>query len=408
MGDTVRRWLRRNLLPCAVTAGYLLAGMMLTFWWWYFRRGPSMAGVWRTPGDFWDTYLTAVNLVHGHLTRIYSSESLLVTFPGITVALAPVAALTSALHWPLGPPQEGFWSPVTWLVAGPWMLLLSSVPIFASNAIATTWGWSARRRAVLAVVQALVLVNVTAAWGHPEDAVAVGLVLYGALAGEEGNERKMALLLGLAICMQPLAILAAPALLVRLDLRRLLRLVPLLVGPSIIVLAGPLLAEPHATLHALLAQPNFPALNHTTPLTSLATRLSPDSVAGGPWRLVAVGAAVVLGFTCRRQSSLERVLAVMAVCFLVRVCFETVIANYYLWPALCVGLLLAGRRSAVRFFGFVVLSIGETVFQQVHLQGMWTWWLLTMVPTAAGVLLVLPERHRASATASPKRRLATA
>ncbi len=406
MGVAARRWLRRNAVPCGATAGYVVVGMVLSFWWWYFRKGPGMVGVWHTPGDFWDTYVTAVNLVHGHVSQIYSPQSILVTFPGITVALAPVAALTSALHWPLGPPQQGYWSPVTWLVAGPWMLVLGSLPIFASNSLAARWGWSGRRRIGLCVVEALVLLDVTAWWGHPEDAVAVGLVLYAALAGDEGADRRMALLLGLAICMQPLALLAAAPLLARLDWRRLWRLAPSVIGPSLIVLAAPLVAELHTTLRVLFEQPNYPWLNHVTPLTSLATRLSPASVSAGPWRLVGLAVAAGLGVaTCRRRAELDRVLAVMAASFLIRVAFETVVAGYYLWPVLAVGLILAGRRGTARFVAFALVSVGETLFQQVHLPGVWTWWCLTLAPTAAALVLVLPPRVRSSAAVAEPERL---
>lgn len=396
-------------MPCFAAGGYVVAGMALSFWWWYFRKGPSMVGVWRTPGDFWDTYLTSVNLVHGHVSQIYSSRSILVTFPGITVALAPVAALTSALHWPLGLPQEGYWSPVTWLVAGPWMLLLSCVPIFATNSIASRWGWSARRRSCLVAVEALVLLDVVAWWGHPEDAMSVGLVLYAALAGDKGDDRRMALLLGIGVCLQPLALLAAGPLLARLGVRRLGRLLPYLIGPSVVVLAGPLIAEPHATLHALLVQPNYPSLNHPTPLTALATRLSSVSVSAGPWRLVAVVVAVGLGVaTCRRRTELDHVLTVIAACFVVRLCFETVIAGYYLWPVLGIGLLLAGRRGTIRFVLFALVSIGETLFQQVQMPGVWPWWCLALGPTAAALLLALPPRARTVSVARPEERLAPA
>jgi hypothetical protein len=276
-------------------------------------------------------------------------------------------------------------------VAGPWMIILSSIVVFGADRFAERWGWSTLKRSVLAIGQTLILVNVTVWWGHPEDAIAVGLVLYAALATEGERWRRSALLLGLAVAMQPLALLAAAPLLARLAWRQIGRLLPWLVGPTLVVLAGPLVAEPRAVWRVLFNQPNYPLLNHATPWTSTATKLSAESVAAGPWRLVAVVIAMALGaVVCRRRLSLDLALWVAAASFVVRLCFETVIANYYIWPALALGMLVAGRRGWPRFVGFVVFSMLESLFQQVHMAGVWPWWSLTVVPTVAALLIVFP------------------
>ena len=56
----------------------------------------------------------------------------------------------------------------------------------------------------LAFAQAAILVNVAVVWGHPEDAISVGLVLYAALAVQDGKSRRGAWLLGVAVAFQPL------------------------------------------------------------------------------------------------------------------------------------------------------------------------------------------------------------
>ena len=387
----LRRWLRRRAIPVTSLVVSVVGGMQLSFWWYSWSKGAGYVGVWRTPGDFWDTYLSSVNLVHGHISQIYSPATILVAFPGITFALAPVAAFTSAVHWPLGPPQTPFWATKAWLVAGPWMIILSSIVVFGADRFAERWGWSTLKRSVLAIGETLILVNVTVWWGHPEDAIAVGLVLYAALAAEDERWRRLALLLGLAVAMQPLALLAAAPLLARLAWRQIGRLLPWLVGPTLVVLGGPLVAEPRAVWRVLFNQPNYPLLNHVTPWTSTATKLSAESVAAGPWRLVAVVIAMALGAAvCRRRQSLDLALWVVAASFVVRLCFETVIANYYIWPALAVGMLVAGRRGWPRFVGFVVFSMLESLFQQVHMAGVWPWWSLTVVPMVAALVIVFP------------------
>ena len=54
--------------------------------------------------------------------------------------------------------------------------------LFAADALAERLGASLPKRFLLAAAEATALWNVTIRWGHPEDAVAVGLLLYAVLA----------------------------------------------------------------------------------------------------------------------------------------------------------------------------------------------------------------------------------
>ena len=57
-----------------------------------------------------------------------------------------------------------------------------SGPPAAADAIAERLGADRAKRAVLALASAVALWSVSVRWGHPEDAVAVGLLLYAILA----------------------------------------------------------------------------------------------------------------------------------------------------------------------------------------------------------------------------------
>ena len=74
-----------------------------------------------------------------------------------------------------------------WLVAGPYMIAISGVALFAADALAERLRVRRGKRALFAVASAAALYNVTAEWGHPEDAVAVGLLLFAVLALSEAR-----------------------------------------------------------------------------------------------------------------------------------------------------------------------------------------------------------------------------
>ena len=113
---------------------------------------------------------------------------------------------------------------------------LASTALFAVDAVARHWRFSEGTRMALALVGALAVANVAAGWGHPEDCVAVALVVWAALAaraaGHAGGPRA-ALLLGVGIAFQPLALLGVAPVLARLGWRGAARLWWRLVLPSL-------------------------------------------------------------------------------------------------------------------------------------------------------------------------------
>lgn len=403
---SLRSWSRERSAPVSATVCMLVLGFSFSMFWFTLRFGA--AGIWRTPADFWATYLAATAIAHGHLGDVYSHATALVTFPAISYLFAPVAAVTSAAHLSVGPPVGPYWQPTSWLVGGPFELLSSSVVIFATDAYARSMGLRRSRRWLLAFAEAAALTNLTLFWGHPEDAVALGLVLFGALRASERRYGRAALILGVAVAFQPLSLLAIPAIGAHLKTREIPRFVPALVAPTALLLLPLMLARPEAVWHAISSQPNYPLLNHATPFSMLlphsATRTAVDA---GPGRLLAVLAASVFGVVaCRcgvdkheREASgplksnlpeLRVLLWAMAVAFEIRLVLEVTLTDFYVWPVLAVVMLLAATRGPRAFAGTVLLAIALTWFDQTHLLSAWGWWAVTVGAAGGAVMALRP------------------
>ena len=303
-----------------------------------------------TPSDLWGLVASSWALVHGQFAHIYVvPQGTLTSPPALEVALAPVLLIAQAT----GLASQHSGQPVgLWLLLAPVVLLLASTLLFAIDAVARHWDLSDGRRLGLALASALGVANVTGLWGHPEDCIAVAMVLWSALALERRGSAagpRAAWLLGVGIAFQPLAILAVAPVLTRLGWRSVARNSWRLAVPSLVVLLPALLGEPGRTRFVLMDQPFLPSSVSFTPLTHLAPVIGPGMNGGGPTRLVAtllaVGLAVVV---CRRRHDLPTVLTMCAVAFFLRVLFETELNWYYLWPVAALCLLLAARRSGGR------------------------------------------------------------
>src|ERR1700683_894187 len=262
-------WLARRLFPLLATVGLIVIGMTSTI---YF--GPRMFGrtAWSLPDDLWGTLIAAQRLVHLDLSGLYTKPTGLVTFPGAAVILAPLVAVTDAAGLSLQHPGPLNPQPAVWLAAGPYMIAISSVPLFAADAIAERLGLTRPKRALLALASAVALWNVSVEWGHPEDAVAVGLLLFAILALSESRLERSAWLAGAAIAVQPLVLLALPIMLVVIQPRRLPGFLARAAVPATVLLAAVAAANWTATVNAVTRQPNWPTVDHPTPWISLAPR----------------------------------------------------------------------------------------------------------------------------------------
>lgn len=287
--------LRSRVWPLAMTVASVVGAMGWSLL--AVVHGDGLA-MWRVPGDIWGTLRGAHVVAWGDIGGVYRSGTGLVSFPGTAVLLVPVALVSSALglteSFPYPLPH-----PTAWLVLGPYEVMLASVALFAVDALARRLEVPAGRRAWLSVAGAIALFPVDGLWGHPEDAVAVGLLLYALLAGLDGRFVRAGWLAGAAVAVQPLVLLGLPVLAAVVGWRRLPGLVVRAALPAAALVAVCLVGAEHATVHALLDQPNFPRIDRVTPWTALAPRLGGRgrslAVAAGPGRLVALAGAVAVG-----------------------------------------------------------------------------------------------------------------
>jgi hypothetical protein len=386
-------WLARRLFPVLATVGLIAVGIASTIWW-----GPGLIGrtAWALPHDLWGTLAAARRLLHLNVSGLYTQPTGLITFPGAAVILVPVVAVIDAAGLSLQVPGAQNAQPGAWLLAGPYEIALSAVALFAADAIAERMGVARPRRALLAAASAVALWSVSVRWGHPEDAVAVGLFLFGILALSDSRLERSAWLIGAAVAVQPLVLLALPIVLAVIEPRRLAGFLTRAAAPGVLVLGAAAAANWKATFNAVTSQPNFPTVNHPTAWASFAPDLGSGTVAAGPARafaiLVACGCALVVGRRWRAArhpaewspQTLGELLWWIAVALALRSIFEPVMVAYYLWPVLAVALITASR-SWSRLVATSIAAATLTGVSQAPWRSPWSWW----APMVAGLVLTL-------------------
>jgi hypothetical protein len=424
--------LQRRVWPIVISIVYVSLGIAYEFRW-----GPIVRHVpssWIAPGDLLSDYGTAIQFATGHFSAVYQPGRGFLSYPGLLLALAPLAVINNGFHgswidikvhghliarpevflaphlpsafWyqgNLGPNTAHGIEQVIQPSAYPYLVFLSlaysCVALFACDALAERLQVPSSRRAVLAAAEAAVLWNVTIIFGHPEDAVAVAFAIYALIFAMDGRFVGAGWLFGIALAFQPLALMTLPLLLFIGGRERALGLVVRGVAPAAVLTAPPLIANVHGTIHQLVSQPTFPKVKtgHPTPWTFLAPKLGGkgkgEMVGGGPPRIAVFVIAAALGAWARRWRERPEMLAwAVAVILSVRIYLETVMYSYYIWPALAVALVVAARGSSRRFGTTVVLAIVLTVVTQWRMS--WVeWWLIV----AVGITAVLVAASRPQA-----------
>jgi len=377
--------LRRRAWPLGLTVAFVVVGMAYTLFWAPVVQHNS---IWIYPGDIWATYRSAHFVGWGDIGGIYSAGTGLVTFPGILLLLAPVAMLTGALGMSEAFPKY-MPHPSSWLVLGPYEMIVSAIVLFACDAIAERLGLSRARRAVLCLVEVSVLWNVAVLWGHPEDAVAVGLALYALLLAVDGRWVGAGWLFGVAMATQPLVLLMLPVLLALGGRRQIVGVVTRSIVPAAVLLVAPLISQFRATTHALFDQPNYPGVDHVTPWTALAPVIGGTgrglTVAAGPGRIVALALACGLGWWARRwRHDPVLILWAAAAALALRCLTESVMVGFYVWPTLAIGLVVSARLGRWHLAAAGAAAVLTTAVAQWRLS-----WLPWWVTVTTGIVIVL-------------------
>ncbi len=344
---------------------------------------------WSTPGDIWATFQVSGRVAHGHVGTIYVQyPDDIFTFPGLIFILTPLAALTSGLHLSADTkgPLHLVAQPGAWLLLAPVMLVLSTVPLLACDAVAERIGVDVPRRAVLGLGVGVALWGAVVVWGHPEDAMALGFALYALLFGIDNRWNGAAWLFGVAMAMQPLVIVTLPLLLVMAGRSRTVAFLLRAALPSVAVLLGPAVTNFYVTARALLHQTSFPRLGHETPWTVLASRLKNTSgiweVAAGPGHIAVVVLACGVAWWARRwRDRPEMLVWTFALVLVLRPLTESVMISYYLFPALAVGMLAASRSAPWRFGLAIAASVFVTASSSLWNMPWASWFGLNVAAT---------------------------
>ena len=397
----MRELVRRRLFPLIASVGLVAIGMFTTTW------GSDLIGrsEWALPYDLWGTLIATTRLAHGNVGGLYAPPTGLISLPGAAVILLPCAALISALGLSLAIPGAANLHPAVWLLAGPYEIAIGCLPLFAADALAERLGVPRWPRGLLAVAGAGILWSVGARWGHPEDAVAVGLLLYAVLAQANGRTALAGWLAGAAVCVQPLVLLAVPFMLALLPWRRMAPFLLRAAIPSIVALAAAAIADWHDTYQSVTSQPDSPVVNHPTIWTSLAPHMANTNVAAGPFRLVTILLACLCALAVRRRWAarpgrekereaeavpwpaplLASVLWWIAFALALRSFFEPVMVSYYPWPPLAVALIPAATLGWRRLLVAGLLAGALTAAAQGSSHNVWIWW----APIVAGLIALL-------------------
>ena len=369
---------------------FVVVSMAYSLWW---NPVVHHSPVWVIPGDIWSTFRAAHWVGWGDIGAIYGKDTQLVTFPGIAVLLAPVAMVSGALGLGESLVPIILSRPTSWLLLGPAILLVGSTCLVAVDAMAEELGVSGRRRIVLSLMEAVVIFQVVTMWGHPEDLVALAFSLYALLAMFRGRWSLSGWLWGAAIVFQPLVVLMFPLAFVRTPGPHRLRLCLLAALPSAALLSGPLVTQWHRTSAVLFHQENARFLDHATPWVALSPVLSRTEVGAGPGRMIAVLAAVLIGYLAsRRPPSTVGLLWLCALALSLRCFFESVMVVFYLGPPLALIVLTAAScADRRRLAGAWLIAMVATVYA-FHGSSEWGYWAPMVAFLAIGLACAWPGR----------------
>ncbi len=387
----------RRTWALVATVVYLAVSLAFTFLW-----GPVIRhqALWVVPGDIWSTFRNAHFVGWGDFASIYDPQYGLLTFPAVVVVLTPVAMLSG--HF--GATESiGLFTvahPSAWLLLGPATLLLGASCPFAFDAMAEELGVDRGKRVLLLAAECVVLFQVVTLWGHPEDMTALGLASYALLMGWRGRWRSSGWLWGAAIAFQPLVLVLVPVAVASAAPGRRVHLCVRAVVPSAVLLAIPLATQWGMTTGAMLHQGNRTDLDHPTPWIAFSAHLGPHLVSAGPGRVLALGAAVALGWVAwRRRPSLAGLVWLGALALALRCFFESVMVPFYLGPPFALLLIASAAAPGWRRLAVTSLAMVAATVLAFHDLGEWAYWLPMVALLATGLVCSWPGRGAFAATA---------
>lgn len=367
-------------------------GMAYTIWWPDLVRHTPY--YWLYPGDIWATVRTSHWIGWGSFSYVYSSRTALVTLPGFAVLFTPVVVLGSHLNLiETAPGLIPVPKPTDWLLIGPVIMACGAVALAGFDAVARTLGAGAGRRRLLIVVEMAALWPTVVIWGHPEDVLALGLLALALDRALRDRQVSAAWLLGGALCMQLYAIAAVPIFLGLVGRKKAPALaLRAAILPAVLFLAV-VIPNPHATIHALIDQPNFPRIDFPTPWVLVAPHLARHTVAAGIGRLIGLAGDAALGLVAARwRRDPVSVAWLCGAALSLRCLFESVMDPYYVAPAIAFFLAALVLSDWVRWT--VAAMLGAGLVDLVYFRtGIWWYWVeMAAAFSLLGLVTLPPER----------------
>jgi len=327
---------------------------------------------WYQAGDL-NAWLRASQYISwGWIGGVYAPGSGVLTLPGFAILLTPVAWITDYFHWAFSIPDPIPY-PSAWPLLYLYALSMAIVPLVALDSLASRLHLRQRARVLLTLAEAIVLWQVIAFWGHPEDGLAVAFAVWSLLAVLDGKMSKAGWLMAAGLCFQPLVVLMIPILWSQASkgdrLPYLLRSASL---PALMILIL-MISNPHGTWTALHLQASPPKINHATPwvyvapkvghggyVTSTSThsvlrnghyyyatitsrKYQPATVAQGMSNLLGIIIAGVIGlwlFYRKRKLNLSELVWWLSLALALRCVLTPVMTTYYFWPYTALALVL--------------------------------------------------------------------
>jgi hypothetical protein len=346
-------------------------------------------GEWYEAGfnDFWRAWSTSYLMTFsGGYGHVYTLDSALETAPAALVFIAPISRLAFGLSSPY--PGAVLYPTAFW-VAGPLFIASIAFPLCAAEHWIERLGVTDIRRKIVVLGAMAITLPPIALFGHPEDAIALGAVLYGLAAALDGRSRAAGIWIGVALAFQFLAFFAIPIAFVLIKRRQwLTALIPMVLLP-LVFLVVPLVTAPSATVHQIIHQKVFYDLGFISPTWNL------DPGVGAFIRLLIALAAVPAALVLRKllpESKIpagNSVLWVLGLLFMLRAA-EPELVPYFLAPALALMALSAARAAWWRLGATAALAVWLNWWLHVPIEARWSYWILLLAQLAVLAWLSFP------------------
>lgn len=302
---------------------------------------PGLLGAheWVMPGDGGWTVRGAQWVANGAIGTVYQGDPYYLPLPGLLILLAPVVALGGHLNLVTNQPVPLAY-PSMWLLVGPVFFLLGSTCILGIDYLADTLGVIAGRRRLIAMAVGLLVVVPTCVWaGHPEDLLALGLSCLALALVLRGANLAPALVLSIAVMMQPWAGLLIPVLAAGTPAGRRLR--ALLWSSALPAACGLMLfaLDFKDAYRSLALQPmvgvgqKLPWWNLTRHTTLRFDKIVEPARVGSMSRSAAVVVAIVVALWVLRDRRPSTLIAASSIALLARGVFESQFWSWYVAPA---------------------------------------------------------------------------